>query len=160
MALSLAVLLIPIALLLTFYRVVLNGDEPITIDPGSTIQEARDANAFPVAVPGPLGNGWHVSSATFQRLPNGATLRIGYVAPDDDGLQLIESSVPPDTLLPAELGTSVRPLETYRTGAGAWRLYQARQDERALVLAGTNRTVIVVGTTDTAYLKKLAGSLS
>src|SRR3954466_6413249 len=40
MALSLFVLLVPIALLLTFYRVVLSGDAPVNVDPTATFQEA------------------------------------------------------------------------------------------------------------------------
>ena len=160
MAISLLVLLIPIALLLTFYRVVLNGDDPVTVDTSSTIQEAQAAKAFPVAVPGDLGADWHASSATFQRLATGATLRIGYVDEDDNGVQLIESSVPPATLLPAELGNAPKQVDVYRTDARMWRLYDARPGEQALVLGETSRTVIVVGRTDVRNLQKLASSLS
>jgi hypothetical protein len=160
MAISLLVLLIPIALLLTFYRVVLNGDDPVTVDTSSTIQEAQAAKAFPVAVPGGLGADWHASSATFQRLATGATLRIGYVDEDDNGVQLIESSVPPATLLPAELGNAPKQVDVYRADARMWRLYDARPGEQALVLGETGRTVIVVGRTDVRNLQKLASSLS
>jgi hypothetical protein len=160
MALSLAVLLVPIALLLVFYRVVLNGDAPVTVDPGPAIGEAQTAAAFPVAVPGDLGAGWHVSSATFRRGADGATLRIGYVDPDKNGLQLIESNVPPATLLPAELGAKAKPLDTFRADARVWRLYDARPGEQALVLAEQHRTIIVVGRTDARNLQALASSLS
>jgi hypothetical protein len=159
MALSLAVLLIPIALLLVFYRVVLDGDKPVTVDPGSTIQEAQSAGLFPVAVPGGLSDNWHVSSATFQRQSNGATLRIGYIDPDDNGLQLIESSVPPTALLPVELGTAAKPLDTYRADARLWRLYDARPGEQALVLSESDRTIVVVGRTGVKNLETLASSL-
>jgi hypothetical protein len=159
MALSLAVLLVPIALLLIFYRVVLNGDAPITIDPGSTIQEAQSANAFPVAVPGDLGGDWHVTSATFQRQAAGATLRIGYVDPGGHGLQLIESSVPPATLLPAELTASAKPVDTFRAHARVWRRYDARPGERALVFSEPNRTIIIVGDASSKHLETLAAAL-
>jgi hypothetical protein len=160
MVLSLAVLLVPIALLLVFYRVVLSGDAPVTVDPGPVIEEARSAALFPVAAPGDLGGDWHVSLATFQRRADGATLRIGYVDPDDNGLQLIESSVPPATLLPAELSTTAKPLDTFRADARVWRLYDARPGEQALVLAEQNRTIIVVGRTQAKNLETLASSLS
>ena len=160
MALSLAVLLIPIALLLTFYRVVLSGDAPVTVDPASTIQEARSAAVFPVLVPAGLSEDWHVSSATYRTAPEGATLRLGYVAPDDDSALLVESSVPPEQLLPAELGGSAEPRGTYRDGARAWRAYEARRGETALVLAERGRTVVVVGTTDEENLRTLARSLA
>jgi hypothetical protein len=139
---------------------VLDGDKPVSVDPGSTIQEAQSATLFPVAVPGHLGDGWHVASATFQRQSNGATLRIGYIDPDDNGLQLIESSVPPTALLPAELSATAKPLETYRADARLWRLYDARPGEQALVLSESDRTIIVVGKTDAKNLETLASSLS
>ena len=159
MVLSVAVLLVPIALLLIFYRVVLNGDAPITVDPNSTIQEARSANAFPVAVPADLSAEWHVTSATFQRQTAGATLRIGYVDPDRNGLQLIESSVPPATLLPTELTTSAKPVDTFRADARVWRRYDARPGERALVLSEANRTIIVIGDAGSRHLETLATAL-
>jgi hypothetical protein len=160
MALSLAVLLVPIALLLVFYRVVLSGDAPVNVDPGPAIQEAQQAALFPVAVPGGLGADWHVSTATFRREASGATLRLGYVGPGDDPVQLIESSVPPETLLPAELTKAAKPTGTYRSASRAWRQYDARPGEQALVLAEQNRTIVVVGKAGTRSLQTLASALS
>ena len=160
MALSLAVLIVPIVLLLIFYRLVLDGDAPADVDPGPAIEEAQSARAFPVAEPGALAEGWHVTSAFFRHESSGATLRIGYVDPDGTSTQLVESSVPPTTLLPAELGPTARPQDTYRADARVWRLYQARPGEGALVLAEAGRTVIVVGNARTNRLEELASSLS
>jgi hypothetical protein len=160
MALSLAVLLIPIALLLVFYRVVLGGDSPVTVDPGPVLQEARTAALFPVAVPGDLGKNWQVSNAVFRRETAGATLRLGYAGPGDDPIQLVESNVAPEKLLPAELGSAARPSDAFRSGGRAWRLYIARPGEHALVLTEPNRTIIVVGETDTKNLETLAAALS
>jgi hypothetical protein len=159
MALSLAVLIVPIALLLIIYRVVLSGDAPVTIDPSSTIEEARQAAVFTVAAPHGLGDDWHAASATFQRQAAGATLRLGYVDPDKDPVQLIESSVPPATLLPAELGSSATALGNFRTPAGVWKVYDGRPGEKALVLAEPTRTIIVLGKTDMANLQSMATSL-
>jgi hypothetical protein len=160
MAVSLVVLLVPIALLLTFYRVVLSGDAPVTVDPASAIQEARSAGDFPVLVPQGLGDDWHVTAATFRRTADGATLRLGYVAPDDDSALLVQSSTPAATLLPAELGKDAKPIASFRAGNGAWRTYQTRPDENALVLAEPGRTVVVVGNADEEHLEKLASSLA
>nr|WP_296063658.1 DUF4245 domain-containing protein [uncultured Actinoplanes sp.] len=160
MIMSLAVLLVPIALLLILYRTLLSGDAPITVDPAPTIQEAQAAKLFPVAVPQGLGDDWHTSSATFTRAPNGATLRLGYVDPDKDPIQLIESSVPTDTLLPAELSTGAKPTGNFRSASGVWRVYDARPGEKALVLGEQNRTIVIVGRTDVDNLEKLATSLS
>jgi hypothetical protein len=159
MVLSMTVLLVPIALLLIFYRVVLNGDAPRSIDPGSTIEEARSVNAFQVTVPGDLGRDWYVSSATFQRQAAGVTLRIGYVDPDKNGLQLIESSVPPTTLLPAELTSGAKPVDTIRADARVWRRYDARPGEQALVSSEPNRTIIVIGDAGSRHLQTLAEAL-
>jgi Protein of unknown function (DUF4245) len=159
MVLSMAVLLVPIALLLIFYRVVLNGDAPTTVDPGAAIEEAQSAKAFPVAVPANLGGGWHVVSARFQRQAAGATLRIGYVDPDKNGLQLIESNVPPATLLPAELTTTAKPVDTFRADARVWRRYDARPGEQALVFTEPNRTLIVIGDAGSRHLETLAAAL-
>lgn len=160
MVLSLAVLLVPIALLLTFYRVVLDGDEPIQVDPGPAIQEARQAALFPVAVPNGLGDDWRVSTATFRREAAGGTLRIGYVDPDDDAVQLVQSSVAPDALLPVELSEDAEVVGTFRAATGVWRRYDARPGEQALVLAEPGRTIVVIGTTDRENLDTLASSLS
>ncbi|WP_245665886.1 DUF4245 domain-containing protein [Actinoplanes subtropicus] len=160
MVLSLTVLLVPIALLLVFYRVVLSGDAPITVDATPTIQEAQQAAVFTVAVPRGLGNDWHTASATFRRENGGATLRIGYVDPGKESMQLIESSVPPDTLLPAELGSGGKALGNYRTPAGVWRVYDGRPGETALVLTEPTRTIIVVGKADRTNLQTLASSLA
>ena len=159
MVMSLAILIIPIALLLTFYRVVLSGDAPVVIDPAPTIQQAQQANAFPVLVPQGLSDEWHPSSATWTRRPEGATLRIGYVDPDDDPIQLIESSVPPATLLPAELTKDARQRSVFRAPNGVWRLYDGRPGEQALVLSDGLRTVIVIGNTEVQNLETMAGSL-
>ncbi len=156
---SLAVLLIPIALLLTFYRLVLDGDKPVAVDPAPTIQEAQQAKAFTVLVPQGLGDDWHASSATFRRAENGATLRLGYVDPDKDPIQLVQSSVPSSTLLPLELTQDAKPLGDFRAPSGVWRLYDGRPGERALVLADQTRTVVIVGKTDTDNLEALAGAL-
>jgi len=160
MIMSLAVLLVPIALLLILYRTLLSGDAPITVDPAPTIQEAQAAKLFPVAVPQGLSDDWHTSTATFTRAPNGATLRLGYVDPDKDPIQLIESSVPTDTLLPTELSAGAKPTGNFRSASGVWRVYDARPGEKALVLGEQNRTIVIVGRTDVDNLEKLATSLS
>jgi Protein of unknown function (DUF4245) len=159
MALSLAVLLVPIALLLLFYRLVLSGDAPASIDPAPTIQEAQAANVFPVAVPQRLGDDWHVSSATWRRDAAGATLRLGYVDPDGDPVQLVESTVALRTLVRQELTAKAALTGRYQAGARTWQRYDARPGEDALVLFEKHRTIIVVGRTATKNLETLAAAL-
>jgi len=157
MALSLLVLLVPIALFLGFYRVVLQGDAPIPIDPASAVAQARAANAFPVSDP-PRPEGWTVTSATFQQPEGGRVLRVGYVTPDGTGMQLVQGNVPAERLLRGELGERPVPTGTVDLGGRGWQSYDARPGERALVLLEPARTVVVVGGDD-AELRELAGAL-
>ncbi|MEV6597331.1 DUF4245 domain-containing protein [Actinoplanes sp. NPDC051346] len=158
MAMSLAVLLIPIALLLGFYRLVLDGDKPISVDAAPTLQQARAARAFPVSAPS-LGADWHVQTATFKRESGGATLRLGYVDPRGEPLQLVESSVATATLIPAELGKTPTATGTHQAGARTWQRYDARPGENALVLLEKGRTIIVIGKAESTSLEKLASTL-
>jgi hypothetical protein len=159
MALSLAVLLVPIMLLLLFYRLVLDGDKPISVDAEPAIQQARSAAVFPVAVPQGLGDDWHTVSATFKRDTDGATLRIGYVDPDSDPVQLVESSTPTEKLLPVELGGNPQPVSTFSAGARTWQRYEARKGENALLLLEKGRTIIVIGKAESKNLEAFASSL-
>jgi hypothetical protein len=157
MALSLLVLLVPIALLLVFYRVVLSGDEPLTVDPASSFQLAE--KEFTVLRPTGLGTDWRVTAATFKRDSGGAILRIGYVDPDDAPMQLVESTQPAETLVPAEVGKEGKRIGAYRTEQRTWMVYSGRPGETALILTEANRTVLIVGKSDQSTLEKLAASL-
>jgi hypothetical protein len=160
MALSLGVLLVPIALLLIFYRVVLDGDKPVSVDAEPAIRQARSAAVFPVVLPQGLGDDWHTVSATFKRDTDGATLRIGYVDPDSEPIQLVESSTPTAKLLPVELGDDPKAVSTYRDGARTWQRYDAREGENALLLLEKGRTIIVVGLAESKTLESFAASLA
>lgn len=159
MALSLLILLVPIALLLAFYRGFLGGDSPVTVDPAPALQQARSANAFPVAEPTGLGDDWRTVNARFRTEADGSTLRIGYVTPEGRGAQLVESNVPAEKLLPAELTEGQPQGAADLPGGLSWQRYTARGNEHALVLLEPNRTVIVVGDAGETELRKLATSL-
>ncbi|WP_091097795.1 DUF4245 domain-containing protein [Micromonospora citrea] len=159
MALSLLILLVPIALLLAFYRGFLGGDQPITVDPAPALESARAANAFPVSEPRELGDEWQTVTANFQTVEGGATLRLGYVTPEGRGAQLVQSNVPPEQLLPAELTAEAQPQGQTDLDGRTWQRYTARANEQALVLLEPNRTVIVVGDARDNELRHLAGSI-
>ncbi|MCW3838754.1 DUF4245 domain-containing protein [Micromonospora yasonensis] len=158
MALSLAVLLVPIVLLLAFYRGFLGGDEPATVDPNPAVEQARAAAAFPVSRPEGLGGDWRMVSARYQAAPDGATLRLGYLTPEGRGAQLVQSNVPAEKLLPAELKGG-QPQGPADLPGGTWQRYAARDNEQALVLLEPNRTVIVVGDAGENELRQLATAL-
>jgi hypothetical protein len=159
MAMSLGILLLPIALLLLFYRVVLDGDKPISVDAGPAIQQARSAAVFPVVLPQGLGDDWHTVSATFKRDTDGATLRLGYVDPDSDPIQLVESSTPTAKLLPVELGDDPKAVSTFSDGTRTWQRYDAREGENALLLLEKGRTIIVIGMAESKSLETFAEAL-
>ncbi|MFV2101698.1 DUF4245 domain-containing protein [Micromonospora sp. LOL_024] len=145
MAISLLVLLIPIALLLAFYRGFLGGDEANTVDPAPAFDQAKSAGVFPVSEPAGLGDGWKPVRAAYRTAEDGAILRVGYITPEGRGLQLVQSNVPPERLLPAELTAEGRRQGQTDLGTSTWQRYTARGNEQALVLLQPERTVIVVG---------------
>ncbi|MGC5661358.1 DUF4245 domain-containing protein [Micromonospora sp. WMMD723] len=159
MALSLLVLLVPIALLLAFYRGFLGGEQPTTVDAAPAYEQARAANVFPVAEPSGLGDGWRTVSASFRTVDDGATLRVGYLTPEGRGAQLVQSTVPPQRLIPAELTAQGQPQGPADLGGANWQRYTGRGNEQALVLLEPNRTVIVVGDARDNELRELAGAL-
>ncbi|MGC5018503.1 DUF4245 family protein [Micromonospora sp. DT47] len=159
MALSLLVLLVPIALLIAFYRGFLGGEQPTTVDPTPAYEQARSANAFPVSEPAGLGSGWRTVSASYRTVEGGANLRIGYLTPEGRGAQLVQSNVPPEQLLPVELTDQGQPQGPADLPGGNWQRYTGRGNEQALVLLEPNRTVIVVGDARENELRQLAGAL-
>ncbi len=158
MALSLLVLLVPIALLLAFYRGFLGGEQPTTVDPAPAVELARSEGAFPVSQPDGLGSDWRTVSARYRAEEGGATLRIGYLTPQGRGAQLVESNVPAEKLLPAELSGG-QPQGPADLPGGSWQRYTARSNEQALVLLEPNRTVIVIGDARESELRQLATAL-
>jgi hypothetical protein len=112
-----------------------------------------------VVLPQGLGDDWHTVSATFKRDADGATLRLGYVDPESDPIQLVQSSTPTAKLLPVELGDDPKAVSTFRDGARTWQRYDARKGENALLLLEKGRTIIVVGTAESQTLEAFATSL-
>lgn len=159
MALSLLVLLVPIALVLGIYQVLFDGSEPAAIDPQPTLAQARAAGAFPVSEPVGLGDGWHPVTAAFQQGDGGRTLRLGYLTPDGRGVQVVQSSVPADRLLPAELADATQPEGAVDVAGTSWQRYRAAAGQRALVLLEPDRTVIVLGSAPEEELRYLVTKL-
>jgi hypothetical protein len=160
MALSLLVLLVPIALFVVFHQVVLDGNEPTVADPEPVIAQARSAGAFPISEPVGLDPDWRPVTAKFQRNEDGQTLRLGYLAPSGKGVQVVQSNMPADRLLPIELTDESQPRGVVELSGRTWQRYQARAGERALVLLEPHRTVIVIGSVDEHELRHLAGALT
>ncbi|WP_306204288.1 DUF4245 domain-containing protein [Actinoplanes sp. RD1] len=159
MALSLAVLLVPIALGIFIYQFFLDGNKPVSYDAQPTLETARAAALFPVSEPQGLGDDWHVQSATFKREGTAGTLRLGYSDPDANPVLLVESNVATASLIPAELGDNPKATGTVRVGARAWQQYDGRPGETALVLLEKGRTMLIVGSTKSDELEEFAAAL-
>ncbi|MEU5938346.1 DUF4245 domain-containing protein [Micromonospora sp. NPDC047548] len=159
MALSLLVLLVPIALLLAFYRGFLGGEQPTVINAAPAYEQARSANAFPVSEPAGLSSGWRTVSASYRTVEGGANLRVGYLTPEGRGVQLVQSTVPAEKLLPAELTAEGQPQGPTDLNGRSWQRYTGRGNDQALVLLEPNRTILVVGDARENELRQLAGSL-
>lgn len=161
MALSLLVLLVPVFLLVYGYRVFFSGDARTSVDTAQTVADARRDAGFPVLAPGALPKGWTASSATFEKGAPGSVLRLGYLAADGAGLQLVESDRPADQFLPGELGTDAQPGNLVTIGGRQWRSYpSARGGTHGLVLAQDRDTIVIVGTGGDEDLRALAASLA
>jgi hypothetical protein len=159
MAISMAVLIVPILAVLLIYRVVYGGEQPTVVDTSLAVSHARTAAAFPVSDPGRIADGWRPVSATFQRSEAGVALRIGYLTPKRAGVLLVESNIPVERLLRAELTGKSRPEGTLDVAGVTWQHYTSRPGEQALVLLQPDRTVIVVGGAHDDELRELAAAI-
>jgi len=159
MVISIVVLLIPIALLVAFYRLK-GGEDPVVMDPSGTIAQGRAAGAFWIIEPSGLSQGWRPVSAVYRREPDGAVLRVGYLTPGGGAVQLIESDRPADALLAHELGDQARPEGNEVIRATPWQKYLLKSGERALVRTESGRTMIVIGRADVAELRELGQAVS
>jgi hypothetical protein len=156
MVMAMVVLMVPVILIVGLYR-FLGHDTPPTVDTASAYDAARAAHAFDVVTPTGLADGWHISTATY----GSGTLRVGITSPKGGALQLVESSTPPATLLPAELGAAAKPDgTTVDVNGAAWQRYTGlRPQEKAIVLSTPGRTIVVVGKAGDSDLVTLASSL-
>ena len=139
-----SVLLVPIALLLLFYRFVLDGDEPVKVDPGADGWRPRGrANVFPISGADRPRRG--LEAGEQQRRGSRSTggreaADRGTSSPDGGGVsRWCRPTAPVDSFLkPIELTAgSARPQGNVDVGAGtAWQIYTARPGERGAGAVG------------------------
>jgi Protein of unknown function (DUF4245) len=155
MALSMIVLLVPVFLLVVFYR-FLGNEAPPVVDTTEVYAAVQRADQFAPLKPEGLPSGWHITSATF----TDGVLRLGVTAPDDGAMQLVESAKPTSVLVADIVGKSARPGGTVTVNGTSWQRYaEGRPGEHALVQTTEHRTVIVLGQATDAQLQRLAESL-
>ena len=161
MALSLAVLLVPILLFVAFCQAT-GTEQTSTMDPGAVWAAARDADRFPVRVPQGLPDGWRVTRALTQRGDGGAlTLRVSYETAEGEFAQLVESDVDAAALLEGELGGPRTTGGTVDVEGIPWQRHPGRRDgETTLVRLDGRATYLVAGSASLNELRTLAAALS
>ena len=155
MALSMAVLLVPVLIFVLLYR-FFGHETPPTVDTASAYDAARAAHPYDVLTPGGLPGDWHIAGATYA---NGE-LRLTVDTPSGGGALFVETTADPATLVPAEVGRSAHLDKVVDISGTQWQqLTGGRPGEQALVQVGTNRTILIVGKASAAEQKTLAASL-
>jgi hypothetical protein len=140
MAFSLIVLLIPVVLIVLAYRNIYGGDTVVTVDPTNRIASALRAGLTPPPATAP--EGWQIIAAQFQD----GTLRLGFIGPKNEAVQLVQSKTSADTLINAELTTAGTKLAQTTLEGRSWERWTGRPGEEALVLRiSPSDTVILVG---------------
>ena len=152
---SLLVLLVPVLVLFGGYQLLAGRNQPVEIDPAPAYAQANAAG-LAVAAPEGLDAGWVPVSAQFDPRGSGGTLRVGYVSPAGEPVQVLYSTVAPEMLLPERLPDIGPPTGEVRIGGGSWQVFPPRAGERALVRMASDLTTIVVGGADQAELEHLA----
>jgi len=151
MALSLAVLLVPIILAILVGRFLYGDSTTATADPSLALSGAARASMSPPPHAAAVPDGWKLVSALYRD----GVLRLGYLTAADKGVQLIQGSGDPDALIRAELTGTGRELGQVNIGSATWHRWSGRSDESALVRRDDTTTVIVVGAVDEQDLVKL-----
>jgi hypothetical protein len=159
MAISLVVLMIPLALVVALFR-LRGGEDVQVVNPSEAVASAQHAGLFKVGVPTGLPGGWRALSAQFTRNGNTGELRVGYLTPSDGQAQLIESNEDAAALSGRTFGGPARLTATPTVSGAPWQAYQLEGDRQALVLTDPGRTIIVVGLVKQGELEALAAAVS
>ncbi len=141
------------------YQMLAGRDQPVAIDPTPRLAEAQHAG-FDFGLPEGLDTEWVPVSSVFRTVDEGATLRLGYVTPEGESVQLVQSTLPAEQLLAGELTEAAAPSGAMDVSGIEWQWYPGPPGERALVLHGDEVTMIVVGPAAEAELAELAASMS
>lgn len=153
MALSLAVLLVPILLVIGIGRFFYGDTTTATVDPQLALQGAARASMRPIPA-GTAPEGWKIVSALFRD----GVLRIGYVDPSNKGVQLVQGTAL--DLINQELGDDARPAGEVSAAAQVWSKWDARNGLSALTRKEGATTIIVLGTVPSNELAALADAIT
>lgn len=159
MAISLGLLLAIIGVVLFVQQ---RDDKAIkVIDPSGAYAGARNVATYEVRTPQGLPSGWRPTSARTERPAAGRlTLRVGFVTPAGEYAQLVESDLPRDQLITAELAEGAAPRGSVMVGSDTWQQFPApRKGDRVIVRTEGAVTFVISGSAGLDELKILAASL-
>jgi hypothetical protein len=152
MALSMLVLIVPVFLLVGFYR-FLGHETPPQVDTAEVYASVGRAGQFQPLQLRDLPSGWRISSATF----TDGVLRLGVTA-DNVALQVVQSAKPRAEVLTTAVGQSAA---AGGAAIGGWdKVTGTRAGERAIVQTSGPRTVVIVGQAKDEQLQRVAESLT
>lgn len=145
MALSMAVLVVPLVLVVAGYQWL--TAVPASLDPAPAYAQARATAKFPIRTVAPPAE-WEVATADAKTVAGGVTtLRIGFRTVADAGARVIQSDQKAPQLFVAELGGVRRPTGTVTIGANRWQVYDGRSNETAYGLTLPTHTILVIAAT-------------
>jgi hypothetical protein len=159
MAKAVLILLVPVAIAVAVYVFFFGGSSPIVIDPSGSYGDARAAG-YPVVQPQGLPSGWKSVSSTYGVENGRHVLRVGYLAPDGSGLQLLESDGAAAAVISDEVGTANPVGASIAIGGRTWgEVGAGKKGQQALIDAQTGYTIIIKGQASDTDLRTFAAAL-
>lgn len=138
-----------------------DSSEVSAVDPSPQLAYAATVADFDVLAARGLPSGWRsTSAAVTPSTPEGPhTVRVGYVTPDEEFAQVVQSDRPREDLLADVLGEGVLTDGPVDVGGTVWEGLRTADGEAALVRAEGTSFVVVTGSAPVAVLDDLAGAL-
>jgi hypothetical protein len=153
MALSLGVLLVPILLVILVGRFLYGDSTTATVDPELALKGAARASMQPIPA-GTAPADWKIVSARFKD----GVLRIGYVDPSQQGVQLVQS--PSATVVATELGKDARQVGEVPAAGKTWTQWAGRDGLTALARSDGPTTIVLLGSVGVDELSLLASTVT
>jgi hypothetical protein len=160
MAKAVLILLVPVIIAVVVYVFFFGGSSPIVIDPSGSYGDARAAGVFPVVQPQGLPSGWKSVSSTYGVENGRHVLRVGYLAPDGSGLQLLESDGAAAAVISDEVGTANPVGASVAIGGRTWgEVGAGKNGQQALIDSQTGYTIIIKSQASDTDLRTFAAAL-
>lgn len=157
MLLSLAVLLVPIAVFLLLWNFLADGNQSSVVDPEPSFSQAA-SKGVDVLRPHGLSQDWSAMRSAVDEKSGDVVVRVGYNTPSDAGIQLVETDADAEDLLAAELSGKAKPTGAAELANGDWQVY-ATKGGNAMVLSHDGSSVLIHGDAEVDELNSFAKTL-